>query len=66
MKAKLFKLLLDAGAVAGVGIFVFGLYQVWHPLAPLLGGLILAAGCFFAAYDRHRQATFDRIRGGRS
>ena len=64
MIAKFFKLFLDAGVLAGLGIFVYGLYLVWHPLAPLLGGLMLAAACFFAGYDKHRRDALDRARRG--
>jgi hypothetical protein len=54
-KAKRLKAALDSGVIAGTGLFVFGLYLVWHPLAPLFGGLILAAGCIFAGYDQIRR-----------
>jgi hypothetical protein len=49
------KILLDAGALFGIASFVFGLYLIWYPLAPLVGGLMLAGGCAFAGYDRFRR-----------
>jgi CHASE2 domain-containing sensor protein len=52
------QLALDSGVILGVALFVYGLYLIWHPLAPLVGGLILAAACGFSGYDRFR-------RGGR-
>lgn len=48
-------LALDTGVLLGAGLFVFGLYQVWHPLAPIVGGLLLAVCCLFAGYDRLRR-----------
>lgn len=47
--------LLEAGVLAGLALFVFGLYLWWPPLAPLVGGLLLATGCALAGYDRFRQ-----------
>lgn len=49
------KQLLDAGVVLGIAIFVVGLYLVWHPLAPLVGGALFALGCGFAGYDKMRR-----------
>lgn len=53
-KAKRVKLALDLGAIMGLALFVYGLYLVWHPLAPLAGGLLLAGGCIFSGYDKMR------------
>jgi len=49
------KPLLDAGVLAGSASFVYGLYLVWHPLAPIVGGLLLAGVCGFAGYDQLRR-----------
>jgi hypothetical protein len=49
------KLALDLGVLAGFILFVIGLYQVWHPLAPLVGGLLIAVACLFAGYDQLRR-----------
>ncbi len=49
------KILLDVGVLLGAAVFVFGLYLIWHPLAPLVGGLLLAGGCGFAGYDLLRK-----------
>jgi hypothetical protein len=54
-RSKLLTFALDAGVLAGAALFVFGLYLVWHPLAPLVGGLLLAAACGLAGYDRLRR-----------
>jgi CHASE2 domain-containing sensor protein len=51
---KLLKAALDAGVLAGAALFIFGLYLIWQPLAPLIGGLLLAVGCGFAGYDQLR------------
>lgn len=56
---KRHKLALDLGAVAGAAIFDYGLYLAWHPLAAIVGGLLVIAGCMLAAYDNLRN-------GGRS
>jgi len=53
-KGRLIKAALDAGVLAGAALFVFGLYLIWYPLAPLIGGLLLAGGCGFAGYDQFR------------
>jgi hypothetical protein len=47
--------LLDLGVLLGALLFVYGLWLVWHPLAPLVGGLLLAGGCGFAGYDKLRK-----------
>jgi hypothetical protein len=65
MNPKLLKFFLDAGALLGIALFIFGLYQVWHPLAPLVGGLLLTASCFFGGYDAFRKTTIERFGGGR-
>jgi hypothetical protein len=56
MKEKLQKTALDLGAIAGIGLFVFGLAMIYRPLAPLVGGLVLSAVCIFIGYDRVRKA----------
>lgn len=48
-------LVLDAGVIAGAGFFIYGLFLIWHPLAPTVGGLLVAAGCAAAGYDRMRR-----------
>jgi hypothetical protein len=53
------KLALDCGAVAGAAIFDYGLYLAWHPLAAIVGGLLVILGCMLSAYDKLRT-------GGRS
>ena len=58
------KFFFDAGALVGIGIFVFGLYLWWHPLAAIVGGLLLAGACIFAGYDQARTAAIGRIRSG--
>jgi hypothetical protein len=47
---------LDLGAVVGFGFFLYGLHLIYHPLAPLVGGLIVAGGCLLAGYDRMRRS----------
>lgn len=66
MKRSLVSVLQDLGLLAGAALFVFGWYLVYRPLAAILGGLFLAAGCWFAAYGRERKEVLDRIRGGRA
>ena len=61
---KLKKAMLDLGALAGVMAFIFGLYQVWCPLAWMVGGVLLAGGCFFSGYDQHRRSAIDSLRRG--
>lgn len=51
------KVLLDIGTLAGGCVFVYGLHLIYHPLAYIVGGLILSAACFFGAYDRMRRST---------
>jgi hypothetical protein len=58
------KIFLDFGAIVGAAFFLFGLYLIWHPLAPLVGGLLLAAACLFAGYDQTRTDAMQRSRGG--
>lgn len=55
-KARRFKFALDLGAIGGLALFVFGLYLIWHPLAPIVGGLLIASGCIFSGYDKMRSA----------
>jgi hypothetical protein len=52
---KRVKLALDAGAIVGSSSFVYGLYLIYHPLGPLVGGLLVALGCAFAGYDKLRR-----------
>lgn len=54
-RSRMWKLALNAGAFAGAALFVYGLYLVWRPLAPLVGGLIVTAACLFASYDLMRR-----------
>lgn len=51
------KALLGVGTLAGSCIFVYGLDLIYHPLAYIVGGLILAAACFFGSYDRMRRSS---------
>ena len=55
MKVKLLKITQDAGVVAGVALFVYGLWLIYHPLGPIVGGLLLTVISFFPAYDRMRK-----------
>ena len=64
MNPKLLKFLLDAGVLIGAAFFLYGLFLIWHPLAPLVGGLILSGVCLFVAYGQERKAAIDRIRNG--
>jgi hypothetical protein len=52
---KLLKMAFDVGVLFGITLFILGLYLIWHPLAPLVGGLLIALGCWFAGYDRARR-----------
>jgi len=55
-RARRFKLALDLGVLLGVALFIFGLYLLKPYLAPLIGGLLIAAGCYFAGYDQLRRS----------
>lgn len=52
---KRVKLALDGGVIAGGAAFIYGLYLIYHPLAPLIGGLFVLLGCAFAGYDKLRR-----------
>lgn len=43
-------IILDVGVVIGAAVFVYGLAQAWRPLGFIVGGLLLAAGCFVLGY----------------
>lgn len=36
---------LNAGMLAGVAIFLYGMFLLWHPLAFICGGVILTSVC---------------------
>ena len=55
MSAKVWKWTLDLGLLLGAAVFVYGLSLAWRPLGFIIAGLLLALGCFFAAYDRERR-----------
>lgn len=54
-REKRAELALDAGVLLGGAAFVFGLYLIYRPLAPLVGGLLFALGCAFAGYSKIRR-----------
>ena len=48
-------LLVDAVGLAGVGLVVFGVHQVYPPAAFIVGGAALTAGALVAAAKRGRR-----------
>ena len=42
MKNKIVAILQEGCALLGVGLFVFGVYQIYPPAAYLVGGIVLA------------------------
>lgn len=42
--------LFDAGVIVGLALMVFGLWQIYRPLAPLVGGLFIVLICWFLSY----------------
>jgi hypothetical protein len=47
-------------AFAGLALIVFGAWLIYHPLGPIVAGVILLLGAGLAQYDRDRNA---RLRG---
>jgi hypothetical protein len=47
---------LDLGIVGGGSGFIYGLHLMYHPLAYVVGGLFIAAACFFGGHDRMRRS----------
>ena len=45
---------LDLGVLAGAAVFVCGLYLVSHALAAIVGGALLAVGCWLLGYESPR------------
>lgn len=56
-RERVVKAALDLGGVGGGGVFIYGLHLIYHPLAYIVGGLFIAAACFFGGYDRMRRSA---------
>lgn len=68
MKASLTRIACELCMVAGLAIFVYGLWLTWRPLGWIVGGLLLAAGAFFFHYNGLRDEASQiaaRNRAGR-
>lgn len=46
---------LDLGVLVGLVSTIYGLWLIYRPLGPLVGGLLLTAACWFLEYAPSRK-----------
>lgn len=51
-ESKLAIAFLDLGLVVGLGLLIYGLWEVYAPLAPIAGGSAIAVVCGLIGYGR--------------